>query len=299
MSMIETNRGWACWSVSLASAPSAPASRFAEHSPNAHRKLSYFSCSLFGRYRGDTMSWKASAYVKEITDNITPSEKLVLFVLADYHNTAQKAAWPSLIELAEHSLCTKPGLCRILARLEQAGFIQRVTGGGKGKRTQYRFPHLDGNGNSGLPLEQTQTVTEKAPNSNPNSNPSDIAIKEERCVTVEPLILSPPSAQPTNGNGHSKDARHADFRRKLERFWKYMNPEITLSWSAGEGGQLATFLKRWPKLTVEEFHCWLRNYSESDGIIETKTPREFLPYLHQYAKDPLDQFHKPLKDATK
>jgi len=92
------------------------------------------------------------------------------------------------------------------------------------------------------------------------------------------------------------DSRHKVFRDKLEKFWSWFNPALTLAWSAGDAGQLGQFLKRWPKLTTEEFRQWLLNYSDSDEIVTTKTPKQFLPTLHEYANGPLNKFHKPKED---
>src|SRR4051812_26554449 len=52
---------------------------------------------------GLSMSWQATAYVKTLT-NVTVYEKLLLFVLADYHNTHRGASYPSVPRLAEEAL---------------------------------------------------------------------------------------------------------------------------------------------------------------------------------------------------
>lgn len=89
------------------------------------------------------------------------------------------------------------------------------------------------------------------------------------------------------------DPRHSPFRQKLEKFWDYMSNVSNLAWNAAEANGLFLFLKKWPDLTLEDFTEWLANYSESDGILDTKTPKEFLPFLHQYSKGPLNEFKRP------
>lgn len=92
------------------------------------------------------MSWKATAWVKELDKGITRSEKFVLLMLAEYHNTKLKAAWPSVTGLAEDCMMSKRQVQRILARLEHKGWIVRTLRCelGRGQITEYLIPALDG-----------------------------------------------------------------------------------------------------------------------------------------------------------
>src|SRR5512141_799390 len=89
------------------------------------------------------MSWKATAYVKELL-RITPAEKLLLFVLADYHNTQMKASWPNIGTLARESLMSELNASRLLDGREKKGILERDIGRGRGNYTCYRFVELDG-----------------------------------------------------------------------------------------------------------------------------------------------------------
>jgi hypothetical protein len=89
------------------------------------------------------MSWKATALVKDITKGISPAEKLLLFVLADYHNTVKKVCWPSLKVLAEESLMSERNASRLLDALVTKGILSRVVGMGRGNTTLYSFVDLD------------------------------------------------------------------------------------------------------------------------------------------------------------
>jgi uncharacterized protein YdaU (DUF1376 family) len=103
------------------------------------------------------------------------------------------------------------------------------------------------------------------------------------------------TSRPSASKGRIPDERHTPFRLKLEKFWLHLNPgSETYQWDAGDAGQLGTFLKKWPDMKIEEFHQWLVNYEASEGILEAKTPREFLPKLHLYKQEPLNGFLKPL-----
>lgn len=254
------------------------------------------------------MSWKATAYVKTITENITAAEKLLLFVLSDYYNDHQEVAWPSIARLAEESLLSERQAQRLLADLETKGFLSRTSRRGR-KTTQYSFPALIGQ--DVLSKSPDKTFGDVRPDISDASIGHSYVTQTVEQVKQQTLSSSPTvpnevfnlnSEPPSNGNGNRKkncDPRHAPFKVKLERFWKYLNPEIDLAWSGSEAGQLAIFLRKWPKLTLEEFHCWLDNYCHSEGIVDTKTPREFLPFLHQYAKESLDQFRKPMQEARR
>ena len=89
------------------------------------------------------MSWKATAWVKSLTHHpdgspLTARQKLVLFVLADYHNDERGFAWVSTRRAAIESLTSRRWLIDILQTLESHGtvIIER-----RGTNTHlYRFP---------------------------------------------------------------------------------------------------------------------------------------------------------------
>lgn len=89
------------------------------------------------------MSWKATAFVNDIIGGITRSEKLVLFTLADFHHTINKAAWPNRETLAENCLLSVRHLQRVLDALERKGFIRTRSGKGRGNYSCYEIAGLD------------------------------------------------------------------------------------------------------------------------------------------------------------
>lgn len=94
------------------------------------------------------MSWKATAYVKEIVvcpdgRRITVSEKLLCFILADYHRIDENLAWPSLPRLARESLLSERQARRCLQSLETKKVIRIEKGLGRGNISTYSFPALD------------------------------------------------------------------------------------------------------------------------------------------------------------
>src|SRR6516162_3345290 len=97
------------------------------------------------------MSWRASAYVKDLVvcpngEPITRAEKLVLFVLADYHQDKMGAyTYPSILQIAPKALCTKDTCSDALASLEDKGVLECVKPArqGRGQVTYYVFLELD------------------------------------------------------------------------------------------------------------------------------------------------------------
>ena len=94
------------------------------------------------------MSWKATAFVKDLNvcldgRKITRSEKLLLFVLADYHNTESRNAWPSLKVLARDALMSLRQAQRCLLSLEKSQILMIDKPTGRGKVHLYSFADLD------------------------------------------------------------------------------------------------------------------------------------------------------------
>lgn len=96
------------------------------------------------------MSWKATAYVDGLTEGLSRSEKLVMFIIADHHNPEKGIAWPSVPRIANRAMLTEQHTYRVLRSLENKGFITKVQGGGRASN-QYTFP--------GLEIDPQQNVT--------------------------------------------------------------------------------------------------------------------------------------------
>ncbi|WHZ27611.1 MAG: hypothetical protein OJF51_002408 [Nitrospira sp.] len=97
------------------------------------------------------MSWAATSYVKKLRvapngEAITKGEKLVLFVLADYHHEEKGHVWASLSHLAEESLHSRRGVILTLQALRDKGVLSIYRPSGS-KTNHYRFTELDTLGN--------------------------------------------------------------------------------------------------------------------------------------------------------
>lgn len=75
------------------------------------------------------MSWAATAYVKDLQttpdgQRLTRSEKLILFVLADYSDPDTGCAWPSFETLAEKALMSRSSAFATIRSLRDKGMIE-------------------------------------------------------------------------------------------------------------------------------------------------------------------------------
>lgn len=130
------------------------------------------------------MSWKATAFVKEITESITLSEKMLMFVLADYHNTSYKSAWPSIPTLAREALMSERTVYRLLDSLEGRRIARVVI---QGRPNSYQFIGLD--------THDIKSVSRKlTPDNTPDMTPdkNSTAIRKEEPV-LEPVNKQPPT----------------------------------------------------------------------------------------------------------
>jgi len=137
------------------------------------------------------MSWKATAYVKDIVSGIIPSEKLLLFVLADYHNTVKRICWPSLKVLAEESLMSERNASRLLDQLVNKGILLRVVGLGRGNTTCYRFVALDGKD------DNLASFTEVKPDTKPDTKPDKSRSPIRKEPVSEPVLEPVSSTRPS------------------------------------------------------------------------------------------------------
>lgn len=91
---------------------------------------------------------KAVAHVKEMLvapngEPLTPAEKLVALVLADYYNAELGYAYPSIDRLSAESLVGERHCRRLIHSLESKGVVCIEAGGGR-FANRYRFPGVEG-----------------------------------------------------------------------------------------------------------------------------------------------------------
>lgn len=95
------------------------------------------------------MSWQATEYVKSLLECpdgacLSRTQKLLLFVLADYHHP-NNGTWPSVLTLAGESMLSRSQVKRHLSYLEVHGIIarKRPSTYGAGHLNAYLFPEID------------------------------------------------------------------------------------------------------------------------------------------------------------
>jgi len=99
---------------------------------------------------GEVVSWKASAYIKELIvcpngERVSRSEKLIALVLAESHQMHGEGTFPSLQSMAVDALMDERSARRLLGSLERKGVIvrRRAERQGRGQMTFYFFPALE------------------------------------------------------------------------------------------------------------------------------------------------------------
>ncbi len=97
------------------------------------------------------MSWAATSYVKKLRkapngEAITKGEKLVMLVIADYHNDERGDGWVSIKRLALESLHSRRGVVKTVQALERKGVLsvhRSPDAATKRITNRYRFPELE------------------------------------------------------------------------------------------------------------------------------------------------------------
>jgi hypothetical protein len=94
---------------------------------------------------GEAMSWKATYWVKTLVQHpdgkpLTARQKLILFVLADYHHDEKGFAWVSVRRAAKEALTSPNWFSAITSTLEKHGSIEIERR--EGQSNLYRFPAL-------------------------------------------------------------------------------------------------------------------------------------------------------------
>lgn len=246
------------------------------------------------------MSWKASGFVKELTHTpsgrkLSPSEKCLLYTLADYYDEERGYAWPSRLRLSKESLVSERNCSRLVTKLEEDGVLLVIRS--KDDTNHYHFCGFGGTPTAtpSANLSRAQLVT-PAPDGTtqvpPRVEPGDTAMAPKPSRAVN----EPESSSPTSlGKGKTKkkpDARHEQFKEVIFQCYQFLNKSDP-TWDGSDAYQLSQILKASPKLTLDEFRQWLRNYAKSRELNLRMRPREFLPKIHLCATGPVKDFWKP------
>lgn len=175
------------------------------------------------------MSLEAVAYAKDLTvmpltgEALLPSQKLMLMVLADYHNKEERVAYPSMKRLARESLVSRRHVITLLQQCVDGGILavrkrQRENGGPD--TNHYRFLAID-------PLEPDETGWRRAgpgEESSPPDEPSDTSPGEESSLggvdhitTGSEPMASPAGEPPITRGGEAIGSPKPELEPKPNR----------------------------------------------------------------------------------
>lgn len=168
------------------------------------------------------MSWKATAYIKDVYvapngEKLLPLEKLVSFNIADSYNNDRGFAWTSEPLLAQQSLCSVRHLRRVLANIERKGLLSIRRHRVRGWANEYSFPEMPRgtpcppNEGSKGDMEALQGGQQRAPRRTQDAPKADRAMSSQPSVSpsidkppCEPSGMTPASeaASPTDSDTH-------------------------------------------------------------------------------------------------
>jgi hypothetical protein len=145
--------------------------------------------------------------------------------------------------------------------------------------------------------KQSNPVKDNKALSNPSNLSKEITQAE---AEAEADTNTSPREKPLVGDKKlakkkTPDPRHLPVREFNSKCYTYLNDKAECPWGPADAKQLDILLKRFPSLSVGEFHQWLLNYASSENINPSDPPYKFIPRLEQYRSGPLNQFGKPLK----
>jgi Helix-turn-helix domain len=235
--------------------------------------------------------WIASDAFDALLPLIQPTTFLVYVALCRWADNETQSCYPSQDKIAEAIGVTTRTVKTCIQELLAIGAISIEKLGRKNSYCllqigenfspigkQQGKPSVKNRG-SGLPPNYTKEL---------NSNISDSAESVPSLLFEDSSLSEKEKTKPPK----QPDERHQPFKEKLIKFWKWLNGS-ELRWDVSEAAQLSAFLKKWPELTLSSFHDALYNYAESENIVKTQTPRQFLSKLNLYFDSPLNKYGKP------
>jgi hypothetical protein len=259
------------------------------------------SDSLEVRDRRRGFLWMPNSLFDEFVKRMEPSALVAYLTLARLANNSDQTCFPSYETIAEMSGLSRRTIASALNQLRELGVIDWTK---DGRHNVYVL--LDTNSattalvQSGAPTSAKSSTEQCSPlhpnKTNNKTIEQDFSIPSESSNIVDLKLDTHVSDHPKRKP--ASDPRHAPFKEKLIKFWQHLNPEIDgYYWTAGDAKQLAEFLKAYKALTLEQLHEALKHYKRSDGVVYSKTVRQFLPYLNLYFDGSLNRFGKPLEES--
>lgn len=260
------------------------------------------------------MSWEATAYVKDLQacpdgSPLNRGQKLLAFVLADYHNSKYRTAWPSVPTLARESLTSLAQAKRDLSYLEEHFLIRKVRPKktGRGWVCAYQFMEIDAPKELGAKVSERKEGVHHDPlfcagESGPERVHTDEQNGSERAQKgfTEPDAirkneeLEPPiNKEHKSSRSHEReetDPRHIPIREAIKR--EQDQAHVPIQWNGRSAKTLSDWLRANPRVTAEEAILFVSNKFMSEET-HGDPPWQWIPKLSKYSQGPVDRFGKP------
>jgi len=200
------------------------------------------------------MSWKATAWAKDTTGHRSHCEKLLLMILADYHDLERNIAWPSQATLAEKCEMSVRNVQRCLTHLAEVGFQTVLQKGNQYQPTIYRL-HFD--------VSQAQSyepdirghdklADASEPAISDVANPTSLTSEPDICVGTS--LQEPPIEPPLTTSG--KNGKNPAWLEILSEDPRWVEPK--LRWVKDIEAKYGPHID----LTIEAHKCldWLQTH---------------------------------------
>jgi hypothetical protein len=243
--------------------------------------------------------WIPNSLFDTFVSKIQPSSIVVYLTLARFVNNQTQECFPSYDLIEQKTGFSRPTVAACLQELRAVGAIDWRK---EGRKNIYSLLEMEATSKKSELVKSDSTTSSKSftnqlspLNSNKTYNKTqeqDSILDSQKQESSSEFSLQTESFD----NQPKKETRSQPFREKLIKFWAHLNHSKKLYWTGADGKQLSEFLKRNAEMTIEEFHEVLLNYQDSENVINSKTPHQFLPTLNLYFDGPLNKYSRPIEE---
>ena len=245
------------------------------------------------------MSWKASGHVKGMgkAEGLTRSEKLLMFIIADWYNEQTEEAQASVLKLAEQAMMSERHTRRCLRSLEKKGVLNVGISTGRSNVNSYKLPTLKGDTMSPFTKKRGHPDTQKGDIPTPKGGHNEVPLALEAEKKAD---NNSPSPQPGEGYLPFKyltrlypphRLKNPKALRSAEHQWGKLTPSDQRILLAGLETLAASpgWLKehgKWvpnPDGFIEKRDMWLQKVSPNHNTEVERIHQEFIEITGQPA----------------
>jgi helix-turn-helix protein len=265
------------------------------------------------------MSWRATAHVRELTvaptgAKFTHSEKLIAFILADYHNAEKNHAWPSVKNIARWAMLSIRQTRKLLHGLEHKGVISirlRLRADGSNASNAYDFPGLQSAPTADAGIPEATNAAEGEPIASPgdaqDAAPHEPILRSQVKGEESPWRNGPNPPEGTAGGHRHQTRRHkravspttanvSDRRfdavvAHISAAYLHAN-DVPCPWDRASERAVQRMLQRLQEWPEDKLLYAIESRFASD-LNTAESPRKWLSDLENYANGPLNKFKQP------